>query len=343
MIKNLIKDKKSINSILKHLIFKNNQIIDSCSKLKNEINNLIEKTTTNSEKLPVIKFFENLYRGEVDENGLPNNRGYMIYKDTGDFVGDFEKGSKNGKGHMRYKIENFLDKDLIPLYYNGEWMLDYHHGLGNYTIEDQKSKATIEKIGEFHFGNLNGFGRTLLEKDEFSKSKIAGVSENNTKISRIFFGYYLDGSLKNFYFDLNIDNKFEINAESGLYFIDENREEVLIHQFQKIDEYKKIEDTITDQDEKIPDELLNFYHNYFNHEIKTNKFRELFYKIKRSTINLLYYIEGCTIDETYLKVFRLNSEIIRKLSETRSIKELEVIDNVLKEIYIQAEKLNKPK
>jgi len=44
-----------------------------------------------------------------------------------------------------------------------------------------------------------------------------------------------------------------------------------------------------------------------------------------------------------LEVLKLNSEIIRKLSEAKSIKELEMINNLLKEIYIQAEKLNKLK
>jgi hypothetical protein len=143
--------------------------------------------------------------------------------------------------------------------------------------------------------------------------------------------------------NLNIDNKFQIYEKSGLYFIDEDRKEVLLHQFEKIDDYKKIEDMIIDQDERMPGEFENFYHNYFNHEIKTEKFKELFSKIKRSSKNLLYYMEGCSVDESYLEVFRLNSEIIRKLSEAKTIKELEMINNLLKEIYIQAEKLSKIK
>jgi len=343
MIKNLIKEKKSINSILKHLIYKNNQIINSYYQLENQIQSLNEKTAIDIEKIPVISFLKSFYRGAVDKNGLPYKRGFMIYPNTDNFMGDFENGNINGQGFMRYIEKNYLDRDLIPIYYCGEWLLDYHHGLGNYTCKDQKSKVIIEEIGEFYFGSFNGFGITIIKKDKSNKSKTKDDSENNTKIKRILIGYYLHDSLINFYLDLNLDNKSQICEKSGLYFIDENREEVLLHQFQKIDEYNKIEGTILDQDEKMPDELLNFYHNYLNHEMKTIKFKELFCKIKNSTKNLLYYMESCSVDEDYLKVFKLNSEIIRKLSEAKSIKELEMINNLLKEIYIQAEKLNKLK
>jgi hypothetical protein len=343
MIKNLIKEKKSINSILKHLIFKNNQIINSYSKLENEIHHLNEKTLTNIEKLTVIKFLIGFYKGEVDKNGLPHNRGFMIYPNTDDFTGDFECGNINGQGFMRYKEKNYQDRDLIPIHYCGEWLLDYHHGLGKYTFKDQKFKIIFEKIGEFYFGYLNGFGRTILEKDNLNKSKISDDSTNNTTIKNVLFGYYLNDTLINFYLDLQIDNEFQICGKSGLYFIDEDQEIVLLHQFEKIDEYNKIEEMITSQDEKMPDEFLSFYHNYFNHEIKTNKFKELFCKIKRATKNLVFYSEGCSVDDVYLEVLKLNAKIIDKLSETKSIKELEEIDIVLKEIYIKAEKLNKLK
>ena len=343
MIKNLIKEKKSINSLLKHFIFKNNQIVNSCSKLENEIHKLNEKNMINNEKLPVINFLKSFYKGEIDQKGLPHNSGFMIYPNSDDFMGYFESGNINGQGFMRYKKKNYLDNDLSPLFFCGEWLLDFYHGLGKYTCEDQKSKVTIERVGEFYFGCLNGFGRTIAEKNELNKSKTVNDSENNVKKSNIYIGYYLNNSPINFYLNLNIDNKFQINEKSGLYFIDENREEVLIYQFEKIDDYKKIEDMIIDQDERMPGEFENLYHNYFNHEIKTEKFKELFSKIKRSSKNLLYYMEGCLVDESYLEVLKLNSEIIRKLSEAKSIKELEMINNLLKEIYIQAEKLNKLK
>jgi len=343
MIKNLIKEKKSINSILRHLVFKNNQIVTSCLKLDDEINNLNKKTMFNIEKIPLINFFnEEFYKGEVNKDGLPHNRGYMVYLGLGDYCGDFENGYRNGKGFMYYRMKD-LNLDEIPLYYSGEWMLDVFNGLGTYKFEHKKTKLEIEQLGEFYFNYLNGFGRSILAEDGFNKSKESDETKNNTKNSKILSGYFLHGLPINFYISIQMDSKFNISGKSGLCFVDQDGETVFLHEFEKIEEYKKIEDTITDKDEKMPNEFLDFYHNYFNHEIKTNKFKELFSKIRSKSINLQFYIKKYLTDETFSKFRNLTSELAKKLELADSIKKLKEIEKNLEEINVQAEKLNKLK
>ncbi len=338
MIKNLIKEKKSINSILRHLVFKTNQIVHTCFRLEDEINNFSEKNMSNDEKIPIINFNENIYKGEVNKDGLPYNRGYMMYPGVGEYCGDFVDGYRNGKGFMYYRMKD-LNSDLneIPLYYSGEWMLDVFHGLGKYVYQDKKTKIEIEQLGEFYFNYLNGFGRTVLAKDGFDESKKSDESKNNTKTKRVLHSYFLYGLPINFYLNVQTDSKLEICGKSGLCFVDEDREEVFLYEFEKIDDLVKIENLVTNQDEKMPNEFLDFYNNYFNLEIKTDKFKELYSKIRSQSINLYFYIKKYLTDETSLKF--MSSEVVKNLELAESIKKLKEIEKNLKEIYIQAQKI----
>ncbi len=78
MIKNLIKNKKLINLILKHLVFKLKQNDFAQDSLKKRSHKLQQEIQTYLENKPLSKFLNFPYKGDYDEYNLPHNCGLLF-------------------------------------------------------------------------------------------------------------------------------------------------------------------------------------------------------------------------------------------------------------------------
>jgi hypothetical protein len=177
MIKDLIKEKQSINSIIKHLFFKTKQLHLANKSLGNRIQKLYEENKTYLEKKKYSKYKCFFYKGDYEkESGydFPHNIGVMLFEKNENYVGQFKNGLFDGLGTLETNGKKILKSQKLNFSYDGEWFADKYHGVGHLKSEINPSGIEyIEKTtGNFYFGKLNGFGQKVLSEKKSQKESI---------------------------------------------------------------------------------------------------------------------------------------------------------------------------
>ena len=142
MIKNLIKNKETINLILRHLVFKLKQIDFAQDSLNKRSHKLQEEIEIYLEKKKSFSpFISSFYKGDYEElsgYNLPHNCGLMFFgpKQKESYIGQFNNGLFEGLGIRRFNDkEKYLEKQLLPIIYNGEWLANEYHCFGHLLCE----------------------------------------------------------------------------------------------------------------------------------------------------------------------------------------------------------------
>jgi antitoxin component YwqK of YwqJK toxin-antitoxin module len=131
----------------------------------------------------------NLYEGEIDENGLPNGNGRLIFDELV-YIGSFKKGKFDGKGTIYDEygrvfegtFQNGLKNGEGTLYgesgfavYDGNWKDDKREGYGSEYIG-----SSIVYEGYFSADRYEGYGKTfdcdgeILQEGYFHADRYVG-------------------------------------------------------------------------------------------------------------------------------------------------------------------------
>lgn len=334
MIKKLIKEKQSINLIIKHLFFQTKQIDFALKSLENRSKKLHEENKTYLEKKEFSKYLSFFYKGDYEkESGyyFPHNYGVMLLgkkSENGSYVGQFKNGLFDGLGTKEINDKTkYLENERLNFYYSGEWFADKYHGLGQLKSELKilGIKWIEDTYGYFYFGKLNGFGQKFLAKKKSKKKDGSSIT-----------GYFEFNEIKNFFLRIVFENELIVPSKSGLYFFNKDDENTLLHQFQSRDEIDKLINQASSKDEKMPNDCLDFYKDYFNKEFKTDKFKKLY-------LNIIMGMKIFEIDiirprkseikknrKRYIEIF---NDLLTQLEQSTKINELEKINQNLKNCF----------
>lgn len=327
MIQDLIKNKETINLILRHLVFKLKQIDFAQDSLKKRSHKLQEEIEIYLEKKKSFSpFIASFYKGDYEElsgYNLPHNFGLMFFghKEKESYIGQFNNGLFEGLGIRRFNDkEKYLEKQLLPIIYNGEWLANEYHGFGQLTCKYKEAgvKGIEDTIGNFYFGKLYGFGKKYYSKEKHKR-------KNGTAIC----GYFKFDQIINFFLLIDLENELD----SKLYFLNKEGENILLYQFQSKNEITNLMDSVSIKDEKLPSVVSNYYKDYFDNEFKSEKFKELYIKIATGIKIFQIELVKSKIKKNLKKFVKTSKELETQLWQSTKINELEKINQNLKNCF----------
>jgi len=330
VIKNLIKNKETINLILRHLVFKLKQIDFAHDSLKKRSHKLQEEIEIYLEKKKSFSpFIASFYKGDYEElsgYNLPHNCGLMFFgpKEKESYIGQFNNGLFEGLGIRRFNDkEKYLEKQLLPIIYDGEWLANEYHGFGHLLCEYKEAdvKEIEDTFGNFYFGKLYGFGKKYYSKKYLGK--------NGTAIS----GYFKFDRIINFFLFVDFENELNIANKSGLYFLNKDGKNILLHQLISNNEITNLMDSVSIKDEKLPSVIANYYKDYFDNEFKSEKFKELYIKIAMGIKIFQIQLVESKIKKNLKNFVKTSKELETQLWQSTRINELEKIDQKLKNCF----------
>ncbi len=331
MIQDLIKNKETINLILKHLVFKLKQVDFAHDSLKKRSHKLQEEIQIYlEEKKSFSPFIDSFYKGDYEKlsgYNLPHNFGLMFFghKEKESYIGQFNNGLFEGLGIRRFNDkEKYLEKQLLPIIYNGEWLANEYHGFGQLTCEfkEESIKRIEDTFGNFYFGKLYGFGKKYYHKKRHKR-------KNGTAL----FGYFKFDRVINFFLLIDFVNELVVPSKSGLYFLNKDGENILLYQFQSKTEITELMDSVSIKDEKLPSVIANYYKDYFDNEFKSDKFKELYIKIAMGIKIFQIELVSSKIKKNLKKFVKTSKELETQLWQSTKINELEKINQNLKNYF----------
>ena len=329
MIQDLIKNKELISLILKHLVFKLKQVDFAHDSLKKRSHKLQEEIQIYLEKKKSFSpFIASFYKGDYEElsgYNLPHNCGLMFFghKEKESYIGQFNNGLFEGLGIRRFNDkEKYLEKQLLPIIYNGEWLANEYHGFGQLTCEFKEDgiKRIEDTFGNFYFGKLYGFGK-----------KYYSIKKDKRKKGTAICGYFKFDKIFNFFLLIDLENELE----SKLYFLNKDGENILLYQFQSKTEITELMDSVSIKDEKLPSVIANYYKDYFDNEFKSDKFKELYIKIAMGIKIFQIELFSLKIKKNLKKFVKTSKELETQLWQSTKINELEKIHQNLKNCFIE--------
>lgn len=333
MIQDLIKNKETINLILKHLVFKLKQVDFAHDSLKKRSHKLQEEIQIYLEKKKSFSpFIDSFYKGDYEElsgYNLPHNCGLMFFgnKEKESYIGQFKNGLFEGLGIRRFNDkEKYLEKQLLPIIYNGEWLANEYHGFGQLSCEYKEAgiKRTEDTFGNFYYGKLYGFGK-----------KYYSIKKDKRKKGTAICGYFKFDRIVNFFLLIDFVNELEVPSKSGLYFLNKDGKNILLRQFQSKNEITNLMDSVSIKDEKLPSVITNYYKDYFDNELKSDKFKELYLKIAISIKIFQIELVSSKIKKNFKKFIKASKEFETQLWQSTKINELEKIHQNLKNCFNQ--------
>jgi hypothetical protein len=342
LIKDLIKNKETINLILRHLVFKLKQINFAQDSLKKRSHKLQEEIEIYLEKKKSFSLFiASFYKGDYEELSgyyLPHNCGQMFFgpKQKESYIGQFNNGLFEGLGIRRFNDkEKYLEKQLLPIIYDGEWLANEYHGFGHLLCKSKE--ADVEEIedtfGNFYFGKLYGFGKKYCSKKCLGKNGTAYSKELPLSLTTAIFGYFKFDRIINFFLFLDFENELNIANKSGLYFLNKDGKNILLHQLISNNEISNLMDSVSIRDEKLPSVIENYYKDYFDDEFKSDKFKELYIKIATGIKIFQIELVKSKIKKNIKKFIKTSKELETQLLQSTKINELEKIDQNLKNCF----------
>lgn len=141
------------------------------------------------------------YKGEVKfnkEGMIMDGMGKQENPDGSFYVGKFKYNMYNGKGIMKYKIDD-ESHAVQPVNYNGNWINNNRVGYGELTFSD----GSFYK-GEFNYDNMHGKGSYFFESGEvYVGNFINGIIEGKGDLfdsndNIIYSGDFSDGLYNGF-------------------------------------------------------------------------------------------------------------------------------------------------
>jgi hypothetical protein len=111
------------------------------------------------------------YTGNLNNEGIPDGIGRMIYERTDSYNGTWRDGKRDGPGTMSY--HNYRDPNITDMY-NGEWKDDKQNGQGKmmfYAKYNETLPDTFYYEGEWKDNKENGKGRHIWENGDYYETK----------------------------------------------------------------------------------------------------------------------------------------------------------------------------
>ena len=327
-------------AIMADFKFKKRQLDKKLDDILNLKIKKIEKEIKNSKSKGIL-FINNGYVGEVNENGLPNGKGALLFNTQPEqdiFNGEFKFGLKHGLG--KYTYFNRDDKDIgrhpfvIP-YYSGEWFADFTHGIGKKLITQFSKLVSYE--GSFTVDKMCGFGTYK----QFN-------SDNQKICNKEYIGYFYDELPYLFTIEINLDDKGNLlndtEVRSGLLeTYPKHKVKIPVLDFNNISEWKNLKPK--ELDNKFKKMFDDTYRFYFKNDIFSKEYEDLLFSVKKETMGLMFesnkYFKKNSKNKNYYNFLVEINKINQSIKTLTKCEHLEVCKEYIKDKIQEFSKLRK--